>query len=290
MKTYNDVCITARKVLKSAGIEAYSLEAKLIVAGAADKTIEHLVRDYNLYVNEGFEQRVQEMLVRRIAGEPVAYITGEWEFYGLVLNVDRNVLIPRTDTEVLAAAAIRALKRMETKRVLDLCCGSGCVGLAITANVPASRVVLADKSLKALSVCRSNVLKHSMTRLVTCIDCDALESPPLLMGKYDMLVSNPPYIPTGDIPSLDGSVREYEPVMALDGGQDGLNFYRSIVGKWKNVLKTGGMLLLECGIGEAERVAAMLADNGFAEIETIKDTQEIDRVVSGKYVGGQDNG
>lgn len=281
MKTYNDIYIDVRKKLKSAGIETFALEARLILCAAAGKTKEELLRDMGLYVNSEYEKKAAEMAARRIGGEPIAYVTGEWEFYGLPMTVNRDVLIPRVDTEVLAEHAIAELREMDSHRVLDLCSGSGCIGIAIAANVPDSRVVLVDNSLKAMRVARANVLKNRLTHSVTCIDADAKGTPPMLLGRFDMIVSNPPYIPTGDIETLDGSVRDNEPREALDGGEDGLDFYREITKKWTPLLKDGGRLLYECGLGQAESVCAIMKKNGFSDIKTYSDTQGIPRVAAG---------
>jgi len=221
MKTYNDVYISARKRLKEIGIQQFGMEARLIAASAAEKSSAQFLKDCNLYITDDYERKVEAMVERRISGEPVAYVTGEWEFYGLEMLVDENVLIPRIDTEVLVDRAIELLRGKEgTKRVLDLCCGSGCVGIAIATNVPDTKVVLVDNSLKALSVSRKNVLKNKVLRTVTCVDADAMAYPPMLLGKFDMIVCNPPYIPTQDILKLDESVRDYEPLLALDGGDE----------------------------------------------------------------------
>ena len=283
MKTYNDIYLAARKRLKAEGIEAYGLEARLIISGASGKTKEQFVRDLNLYAADGFEKKVEEMICRRIAGEPVAYITGEWEYYGLSMTVNEDVLIPRVDTEVLAEHAITLLKGRggEKVRLLDLCCGSGCVGIAVTSNVPGCRTVLSDCSLRALAVSRQNVLRHNLTRTVTCIEADAMKSPPMLLGQFDMIVCNPPYIPTRELKNLDSSVRDYEPILALDGGQDGLDFYKNISLKWKSVLKERGCLMFECGIGQASYVYDIMKKCGFVGVEVFKDTLEIERVVAG---------
>ena len=282
MKTYNDIYIVARKQLKEAGVASFGLEARLLVAGAAGKTLEKFMQDLNLYVNDGFEEIVRGMIRRRLHGEPIAYITGEWEFYGMPLNVNNDVLIPRVDTEVLADRAIELLKgRVGRPRVLDLCCGCGCIGLAIAEHVPSSRVILADKSLKALGVSRSNVLRNNLTRSVTCVEADALKAPPMLLGRFDMIVCNPPYIPTSDLKTLDPSVRDYEPVLALDGGRDGLDFYRAVTARWKSVLKDRGCLMFECGIGQAAQVSNIMEACGFENVKVFQDTLEIDRVVAG---------
>ncbi len=289
MRTYNEIYLDARKALKAAGVEAHTLEARLIVASAAGKTKEELIRDLRLYASDELDGKVQELIKRRLAGEPAAYISGEWEFYGIPMAVNSSVLIPRVDTEVLADAAIEKLKTVASgRRVLDLCCGSGCLGIAAAVNVPC-RVVMVDISREALAVCRENVRRQKLTRCVTCVEADALENPPMLIGAFDMVMCNPPYIPEDDIMGLDVSVRDYEPRSALDGGADGLDFYRSICCKWKRVLRPGGWLLFECGIGQAEKVADIMAENGFTDIELRRDTMDIERVVTGR-AGGNENG
>lgn len=282
MQKYNDIYFSSRKRLKEAGIEAYALEARLINAAAAEKTPEQFLRDVNLYVAEGFEEKVEELINRRLLGEPVAYLTGEWQFYSLPISVSEDVLIPRVDTELLADTAIKILRgREEPTRVLDLCSGSGCIGIAITANVPDCKAVLVDSSLAALRISRQNVLRNNQVRSITCVDADAMKTPPMLLGKFDMIVSNPPYIPTVDIIGLDPSVRDYEPVWALDGGDDGLDFYRAITEKWKIVLRPRGALMFECGMGQAAAVADIMRRNGFSGVNVFKDTLGIDRVVAG---------
>ena len=273
--------LTARKRLRMAGFDTSDSEARLIVTTAAGKSVEQFMRDRNLYVTDAtFENTVETLIDRRIAGEPIAYILGEWEFYGMPLTVNRDVLIPRIDTEVLAEATISELKNnLHGKRILDLCAGSGCVGLVIAANVPFSRVILADKSPEALKTCRVNTIRNKLTRSVTSIELDALEEPPMLVGVFDFIVSNPPYIPTWEIETLDKSVRDYEPIAALDGGTDGLEFYKFIASKWKTVLKENGRIAFECGAGQAEDVRGILTDNGYTDIKTVKDTLDIERVV-----------
>ena len=292
MKRYNDVYMSLRKRLKDAGIETFALDARLILAFAANKTQSELVRDMNLYVNDDFENKVAALTERRLSGEHVAYITGEWEFYGLPVAVNSDVLIPRIDTEVLAEKAIELLHgREESARVLDLCCGSGCVSAAIASNVPGVRIVAADISLAALRVCRQTVLKNRLSRYIVCMDVDARENPPMLLGKFDMIVCNPPYVPTAEIPLLDASVRDFEPHLALDGGNDGLDFYRSITEKWRVILKDRGCMLFEVGEGQAESVKKMMEQNGFAAVQIFPDTAGTSRVVAGIInEGGNENG
>lgn len=282
MNTYSDVYLETRKKLKRAGIDAYALEARLIVAAAAGKTQEELLQDLKLYVSADYERKVDELVERRMSGEPVAYITGEWEFLGLPIAVNSDVLIPRMDTEVLAQKAIDLLRgRDDGARVLDLCCGSGCIGLAIAANVPGCKVTLIDNSPHALSVARMNTLRLNLSRSTSCVEADALKDPPVMLGRYDLIVCNPPYIPTAEILELDNSVRDYEPHQALDGGADGLDFYRVITPKWKVLLRDRGCILYECGEGQAHEIAEILHKNGFTYTAMFKDTAGTDRVVAG---------
>jgi len=285
MKTYNDIYLGTRRRLRAAGISAHDLEARLIVAHAAGKTREELIGSSRLYVTDSsIERAVDAMIDRRLDGEPVAYIVGEWEFYGLPIIVNEKVMIPRIDTELLAGEAIRLVKlRVGHTRLLDLCAGSGCIGLAVAAKVPSCRIVLADNSDLALAVCRANMLRNNLSRNVTAIEADALEEPNALLGSFDVIVCNPPYIPTGDLKDLEPSVRDYEPILALDGGPDGLYFYRAIATNWPARLKKGGHLALECGAGQAEAVRELIEDVGFTDIRTYIDTLGIQRVVTGIY-------
>lgn len=153
--------------------------------------------------------------------------------------------------------------------------------VAIAANAPDCRVVLGELSEGALRVCKQNVRRNELNARVTCLSVNAMEPPASSLWDFDVIVSNPPYIPTGDIEGLDHSVKDYEPHMALDGGADGLDFYRFIAAKWKNAIRLGGSLIFEVGIGQAPDVENILAQNGFEQIQTTADTQGIWRVVEG---------
>lgn len=279
--TYNNLYLDTRKRLKAAGVEMAQLEARELVCFAADKTREQFFRDLPLYASDEVERRAEELTQRRLAGEPVAYIIGEWEFYGLPLDISESVLIPRPDTETLAEAAIGWLRQQEAPRVLDLCAGSGCLGLAIASQVPAARVVLGELSDGALRVCRQNIRRNGLTGRVTAMQLDALRPPVQRLGDFDCIVSNPPYIPSGDIPGLDASVRDYEPHMALDGGADGLDFYRAILRHWPAVLHPGSRLYFEVGIGQADDVLRLMRGVGFGDLEILPDPAGIPRVVLG---------
>ena len=280
--TYNNLYLDTRKRLKAAGVEMAQLEARELVCFAADKTREQFFQDLTLYASKEVEDRVEELTRRRLSGEPVAYIIGEWEFYGLPLDISREVLIPRSDTEVLAERAILLTRAAgDGARVLDLCAGSGCVGLAVAANAPDCRVVLADLSEGALRICKQNVRRNQLNARVTCVQADAMTAPAPALWDFDVIACNPPYIPHGDLANLDVSVRDYEPWGALDGGEDGLDFYRAVSARWGTALRLGGTLIFEVGIGQAPDVEQIMAQNGFENIVTHQDTRGIWRVVEG---------
>ena len=283
MKTYNDIYLSTRNMLRQNGVEAYSLEARILVSSAVGKTVQQLLRDINLYTTAEVENKVMDYTARRLRGEPVAYITGSWEFYGLPMTITPDVLIPRMDTEVLVDAVKDILTgyKMDA-RILDLCCGSGCITCAIAHELPATKLVAVDLSASALEVCRKNVTNHKFNSRVLCMQADATASPPLGLGSLDLLVSNPPYIASAEIKELDRSVRDYEPVWALDGGEDGLRFYKAIIKYWKSLLRPGGFLLFEVGENQAGDVADMLMSAGFSRSATRRDTQGIERVVIGR--------
>ena len=283
MKTYNELYLTARNVLRQYGVEGCNLEARLLVAQAAGKSTADLLRDMNLYTTPGIEAKVTDYLARRLRGEPVAYITGAWEFYGLPMTVTPDVLIPRMDTEVLVDAAKEILvgRKMDA-RILDLCCGSGCIACALGHELPASKLVAVDISASALEICRKNLAANRLSSRCITLQADATVAPPLSIGTFDLIVSNPPYIASDEIIELDSSVRDYEPIWALDGGKDGLRFYKGILKYWKSLLRPGGYILFEVGENQAEAVHDMILAAGFASAETRKDTQGIERVVIGK--------
>ena len=221
------------------------------------------------------------LVQRYIDGEPLAYLMGDVGFYGLVLDITKDVLIPRPDTELLVREAVSALQTIPDCRILDLCSGSGCVGLAIASQIPSAQVILGELSADALKVCRQNIRKCGLSDRVTSAYMDALLPPSGQQRRLHCIVSNPPYIPHDDIAKLDPSVRDYEPHMALDGGADGLDFYRSIAKHWGRLLMPDGLLIVEIGIGQAKQVTDILDENSFANIQVYDDYAGIPRVVSG---------
>ena len=219
--------------------------------------------------------RMNECLRRRQEGEPVQYILRRADFMGLKLYVDNRVLIPRQDTETLVEAAVIALQAKKRPRVLDLCTGSGAIGLSIGTLVPGAEITLSDVSLGALEVARRNA--HDLNVEATLRHGDLFKA--VGREKFDLIASNPPYIRTSELETLQREVR-FEPVLALDGGLDGLGFYRRIAGEAPKHLLPGGSLYLEVGLDEARDVADMLRDNPeIGDIGILKDLCGVERVV-----------
>ncbi|MDR1116932.1 MAG: peptide chain release factor N(5)-glutamine methyltransferase [Oscillospiraceae bacterium] len=278
-RTYNDLYLDIRRVLVKENVLQPSLEAREIVCYAAGKSKEDFFKSARVYVPEYVERESGALLERRLLGEPLAYVIGEWEFMGHTFDIDENVLVPRPDTELLCETAIEAAKGFGEPRILDLCTGSGCVGVSIALAVKDSKLILGDISGKALSVARGNIRRHTLSTQAACVVVDALRPASISIGQFDMIVANPPYIPSGDIFGLDISVKNFEPVIALDGGEDGLDFFISIAKGFKHVLKKGGCLIFECGIGQAERIVQLLDKNGYSEITVHNDMSGIERVI-----------
>lgn len=282
-QTYNEIYLTMRRMLREAGAEDPALEARRLLALSAGLSEAELMARLYLYAGDETVYRADGLMERRMAGEPLAYILGEWEFYGLPMLVNSSVLIPRMDTEVLVSTAVGLLRReTASPRILDLCCGSGCIGCALAHELPSARVFLADISADALAVARKNISLNHLTGRCVCMDADALSPPPLRMENFDLLACNPPYIRADEIPTLDPSVRDWEPHLALDGGEDGLIFYISVLEHWKSILKDGGYAIFEVGEGQADSVSRLMAHSGFHSIHTVPDTIGVERVVYGQ--------
>ncbi len=224
------------------------------------------------------EERLFSLLQRLIAGEPLQYITGYTDFYGLVFHTRKGVLIPRFDTECVVDAVLSSLP--ENGRVLDLCTGSGCIGITLAVRGGAV-AVCADISPEALALAEENAGLMKVQDRVKVVRHDILRDDPKSLGLFDCVVSNPPYIPSGNISSLDAEVKN-EPSLALDGGKDGLDFYRAIVSRYVGCLRPGGTVTVECGIGQHEQIALLFAEAGLPEIRFGKDLGGIVRAVSAK--------
>ena len=223
------------------------------------------------------QQAAFDVLVqRRLANEPIQYITGEQEFYGLALRVTREVLIPRPETEQLVEAVLAELDAKQPLRILDVGTGSGAIAIALAHHLPHARVTAVDLSAAALEVAASNAVRHALAGRIRFIESDLLDA--LLPDELhlDVIVSNPPYVPTADRASLHPQVREHEPAAALFAGPDGLDVYRRLIPQARAALRPNGLLALEIGHGQKEAVTALLS--GWDELRFLDDLQQIPRI------------
>lgn len=260
--------------------ETAGLMARNLLCYATGESYETLLAMGQSKVSDKAYDTMQRALYRAQTGEPLAYIIGEWDFYGMTLQVTKDVLIPRDDTCAVVGLAInQALYLKESPRILDLCTGSGCIGLAIATRVKDARVTLADISREAIAVARRNISSQKLSSRVSCVSVDALQVPPAFLGKFDMIVSNPPYITTEEMQQLPKSVKNFEPELALHGGDDGLVFYRAIARNYYNVIKPGGYLCFEFGMGQGDDVCRILETNGYTILERTRDYNDIERAV-----------
>ncbi len=281
VKTYSQLYLEARKaILATEDAHSAGMLARQLLCHVSGKSQEQILSDRELYASEEICAQMEALTARLISGEPLAYILGEWEFYGLPLYVDKNVLIPRDDTCAVATLAIqKALFLGKDPRILDLCTGSGCIGLAVANRVKDARVTLADISKDALAVAKKNIVRNRLSGRVTCMQADALKKPAAFLGKFDLIVSNPPYITRQEMAELPHSVSDFEPHLALFGGEDGLDFYRAIAKNFTTALKLGGYLCFEFGMGQGDGVCRILEENQYTILERTRDYNDIERAV-----------
>lgn len=273
--TYREAVEFGTKCLTDAGVPDAALDAWYLL-----QMVCRIERSY--YYVHGEEditqdaQKKYEIAVQKRAEHiPLQYIIGEQEFMGLRFKVNSNVLIPRQDTETLVEQVLKIVK--PGMKVLDLCTGSGCVLISVLKNAPELTGVGSDISKTALLVAKENAKMHE-------VDADWIRSDLFdnITETFDVIMANPPYIPTGEILSLMPEVRDFEPENALDGGADGLDFYRKIAGQVKDYLNPGGYVYMEIGYDQGEAVSELMRNAGFTEVEVIKDLARNDRVVKGK--------
>ncbi len=252
-------------------------EADWIIAHVTKMSQEDFIKNPR-EITEYELKEIEEITARRIAGEPLQYILGETEFMGMPFKVNELVLIPRQDTETLVETVIEKIKKKPV-RVLDIGTGSGCVGISIAKMCPGAEVTLLDYSDAILEIAKENADLNGVN--VNIERCDILEEIP--EGKYDIIVSNPPYIETDTIFSLDNIVSSYEPVEALDGGFDGLMFYQRIAELAPEIMEENSFIAFEIGYNQGDTVSEILDEADFSSIKVIKDPCENDRVVTAKF-------
>ncbi|MEE0117143.1 MAG: peptide chain release factor N(5)-glutamine methyltransferase [Lachnospiraceae bacterium] len=273
--TYREAIETGTRILQKENIADAKIDAWYLLQMACkiDRNFYYLHEEDELTAEQ--QSEYESTVHKRAEHVPLQYIIGEQEFMGLKFKVNSNVLIPRQDTETLVEEALRIAK--PGMRVLDLCTGSGCIIISLAKNVADISCTGSDISNQALLVAKENAKANEVE--VEWERSDLFEN---ISGTFDLIVSNPPYIPTGEIPGLMPEVRDFEPVDALDGKEDGLYFYRIITEKSPEYLTSDGYLYFEIGYDQGEAVSAMMRQCGYTQVEVIKDLAGNDRVVKGR--------
>ena len=290
MKTYSEIYLDARRALMSIeDQQTASHLARNLLCYVSGKSHETLIADRDKYASASVSEEMEQAVARILNEEPLAYVLGEWTFYGMDLHVDSNVLIPRDDTCAVTSLAIKkGLHLEQSPRILDLCTGSGCIGIAIASRIKDARVTLVDVSKEALAVAKKNVMRQKLSGRVSCYQADVLKPAPGFLGKFDLIVSNPPYITSTEMEELPRSVKDYEPHLALHGGDDGLLFYREIIKNYSEALKPGGYLCFEFGMNQGDDVCSLLETSGYTVLERVNDYNDIERAVIARYAGKED--
>lgn len=275
----------ATRDLDKRGHESARLEAELLLGETLRLDRVQLILQHERPLTRDELNRFKEMFLRRRRQEPVAYILGRREFYGLPIRVDSRVLVPRPDTEFLVEVALeRTRTRDMYGALLDLCTGSGCVALAFAKHRPTWKIALSDISPDALEVAEANAIRLGVARHLEFLLGDVFE--PLDPGRrFDLITANPPYIPAEELSALASDIREFEPRQALDGGGDGLVVVRRIVEQAPRWLLPGGVLACEIGHDQSEKVAELFDKHGFSAIDRRLDYGGHERVVSGRFPG-----
>lgn len=264
------------KELKENKIDEPILKIRLLLTHILEVKKEYLIINSTQELKDEEIERLKKGVNRLLNNEPIQYIIGSQEFMGLKLLVNRNTLIPRCDTEILAEEAINIIKKEKYSKILDLCTGSGAIGISIAKEIKNCKVLLTDVSCKALKMAEKNCKLNKVTDKIDILQSDLFEN---LENQYDIIVSNPPYIKTKVINTLEKQVQK-EPLLALDGGEDGLSVYRKIITDAHKYLNDNGYLCLEIGYDQKEEVISLIKNtNKYDNIYSTKDLSGNDRVV-----------
>ena len=254
--------------------------ARALMTYLTGKDTAQLLAMQNLFLPEELAEQYQALAERILTGEPLAYILGQWDFYGQTYTVTPEVLIPRDDTMAVVDLILERRHLLpQNPRILDLCTGSGCIGLTLAARIKTARVTLADLSPGALKIAKKNTVDQHLTARVSCLTADAMAPASRFLGQFDVLISNPPYVTAAEMAALPRSVRDFEPAMALDGGPDGLDFYRAIAKNFTPAIKPGGYLALEFGMGQEDAVSWILEAWDYDILALKKDAGDITRAI-----------
>lgn len=278
-----DIINRTTPFLENHGVESPRLNIELLLAHLLGKRRLDLYMEFERELDEPTLEKLREMVKRRASGEPLQYITGEAEFCGLKLAVDRRVLIPRPETELLVETVLERLKEVirsqkSEVRIIDLCTGSGCIAVALAKKLDKAEVYATDSSAEALAVAHGNAARHGVEKKIRFLQGDLLKVIPDSL-RVDALVSNPPYIASGELAGLPKEVRDFEPVQALAAGEDGLKVVRRIVEDARRFLLPEGILALELGAGQRATVGPLCVAHGLQVMKVVNDLQGHERVI-----------
>ena len=282
-KTIGELINIGSSMLKEKDIETYRLDTQLILAHVLKRDKLYIMTNRDVNVSIKNEEKFLEFIEKRANKMPLKYILGETEFMGLDFIIKEGVLIPRNDTEILVEEVLKLIKDEEELEVCDLCSGSGAIGISLAHYRKNIKVDEIDFYPIPEEITKKNIAKHKLDDRVKFIKSDLLKEVIKENKKYHILVSNPPYIKEEEINTLMKDVKDYEPHTALDGGEDGLVFYRRIIEESKKVLKENALIAFEIGYDQGEAVSKLLEDNGFNNIKVVKDLAGLDRVVLGYF-------
>lgn len=279
--TYKDIIDSLCEKLEAAGIENALWEARELAGAAAGFDCRGGF-DGGLAASADQIERCALMLARRLRGEPLQYIIGEWDFYGKTFEVGKGVLIPRPDTETLIDEAVRMMRGASGITVIDLCAGTGCIGITLGRLLDCDKVYCVEKYDAAMQYLKRNIKRQNSAAKAVSADVLDPKTPPLL-PKAELLISNPPYINAADMSMLQREVR-FEPSEALFGGEDGYDFYRTIIRLWKDSLKEGGIMMFEIGAGQEQEVMEMMIQSGLKDVRVRRDMAGVYRCVVGRRI------
>ena len=265
--------------LKDKKISTYIIDSELLLSKTLNKSREEILVNFNQNINNKNILTFKEYLLRRSKNEPIAYILSEKEFWSKKFIVNQNTLIPRPETELLVESLIKAYKNKKIS-ILDIGTGSGCIIISLLSNLKSSNGIGVDISRNAILMAKKNALKHNLLNRIKFF-IQSFEK--ISNKKFDLIVSNPPYIRKRDIKNLSEDIKRYEPLVALDGGNDGLDLIKKVIYKSKAILKINGMLALEIGNGQIKKVSKILIDNNFRIKQVIKDYKNNIRCVLAIY-------
>lgn len=280
--TYMKALQYGRIVLKGMKIETYSLDATVLLAHVTNKSKVKIYTNPDAELSDKQLNEYESLIEDRARHKPIAYILGKTEFYGIDIKVTQDTLIPRCDTEILVEK-ILGLIGTSAFSVLELCTGSGCISTVLALCLKKCNFTITDVSVEALEVAKENVATYNLKNRFNIVESDLFESTLIFEDTYNIIISNPPYIETDEIEFLDKNVKEFEPTIALDGGSDGLYFYRQICENAKNYFNNGhGILAFEIGYNQGEIVKDLMTMNGYKRIEISQDLGGNDRVIIGR--------